>query len=222
MNDDECFCYICSPRRIANLDDRPPVITVVVRFRSRGEPTKRQNPTSDCSPERARAPAPHTAPRRAAPRGGGARPARVARHGRPGATARPLASSPRARPVERTFFFRSLVAVAVGVVARRRPNRRSFVRPRRPSDAPHPPIPPRRRRRPHAARLRLQAAMLRPISRGFKRHRRKSRYDVAATPADETKSEVRLLPVRPRSRVDRRSLRTFHVVTLHPRFPFNV
>jgi len=38
----------------------------------------------------------------------------------------------------------------------------------------------------------------------------------------ETKSEVRLLPIRPRSRVDRRSLRTFHVVTLHPRFPFNV
>ena len=33
---------------------------------------------------------------------------------------------------------------------------------------------------------------------------------------------VRLLPIRPRSRVDRRSLRTFPVVTLHPRFPFNV
>jgi len=33
---------------------------------------------------------------------------------------------------------------------------------------------------------------------------------------------VRLLPVRPRSRVDRRFLRTFPVVTLHPRFPFNV
>jgi hypothetical protein len=33
---------------------------------------------------------------------------------------------------------------------------------------------------------------------------------------------VRLLPVRPRSRGARRSLRTFPVVTLHPRFPFNV
>jgi hypothetical protein len=35
-------------------------------------------------------------------------------------------------------------------------------------------------------------------------------------------SEVRLLPIRPRSRGARRSLRTFPVVTLHPRFPFNV
>ena len=34
--------------------------------------------------------------------------------------------------------------------------------------------------------------------------------------------QVRLLPVRPRSRCERRSLRTFPVVTLHPRFPFNV
>jgi hypothetical protein len=33
---------------------------------------------------------------------------------------------------------------------------------------------------------------------------------------------VRLLPIRPRSRGERRSLRTFPVVTLHPRFPFNV
>jgi hypothetical protein len=32
---------------------------------------------------------------------------------------------------------------------------------------------------------------------------------------------VRLLPIRPRSRGERRSLRTFPVVTLHPRFPFN-
>ena len=38
--------------------------------------------------------------------------------------------------------------------------------------------------------------------------------------AEET--EVRLLPIRPRSRGARRSLRTFPVVTLHPRFPFNV
>ena len=35
-------------------------------------------------------------------------------------------------------------------------------------------------------------------------------------------AEVRLLPMRPRSRGARRSLRTFPVVTLHPRFPFNV
>ena len=34
--------------------------------------------------------------------------------------------------------------------------------------------------------------------------------------------EVRLVPIRPRSRCARRSLRTFTVVTLHPRFPFNV
>jgi hypothetical protein len=33
---------------------------------------------------------------------------------------------------------------------------------------------------------------------------------------------VRLFPIRPRSRGARRSLRTFPVVTLHPRFPFNV
>ena len=33
---------------------------------------------------------------------------------------------------------------------------------------------------------------------------------------------VRLLPIRPRSRGERHSLRTFPVVTLHPRFPFNV
>jgi hypothetical protein len=34
--------------------------------------------------------------------------------------------------------------------------------------------------------------------------------------------QARLLPIRPRSRGARRSLRTFPVVTLHPRFPFNV
>jgi hypothetical protein len=38
----------------------------------------------------------------------------------------------------------------------------------------------------------------------------------------ERRGEVRLLPIRPRSRGARRSLRTFPVVTLHPRFPFNV
>ena len=32
----------------------------------------------------------------------------------------------------------------------------------------------------------------------------------------------RLLPIRPRSRCELHSLRTFPVVTLHPRFPFNV
>jgi hypothetical protein len=37
-----------------------------------------------------------------------------------------------------------------------------------------------------------------------------------------TMDPVRLLPIRPRSRGERRSLRTFAVVTLHPRFPFNV
>jgi hypothetical protein len=42
--------------------------------------------------------------------------------------------------------------------------------------------------------------------------------DTLYKPSDE----VRLLPIRPRSRCERRSLRTFPVVTLHPRFPFNV
>ena len=35
-------------------------------------------------------------------------------------------------------------------------------------------------------------------------------------------SSFTLVPIRPRSRGERRSLRTFPVVTLHPRFPFNV
>jgi gluconate kinase len=39
---------------------------------------------------------------------------------------------------------------------------------------------------------------------------------------DAAAAAVRLLPIRPRSRGARRSLRTFPVVTLHPRFPFNV
>jgi len=45
---------------------------------------------------------------------------------------------------------------------------------------------------------------------------------VAAARAPAAAAEVRLLPIRPRSRGARRSLRTFPVVTLHPRFPFNV
>jgi hypothetical protein len=44
----------------------------------------------------------------------------------------------------------------------------------------------------------------------------------AQTKAAEEAAAVRLLPIRPRSRCERRSLRTFPVVTLHPRFPFNV
>jgi len=48
--------------------------------------------------------------------------------------------------------------------------------------------------------------------------------DAAATRAVAvaSSSAVRLPPIRPRSRGERRSLRTFPVVTLHPRFPFNV
>jgi hypothetical protein len=38
----------------------------------------------------------------------------------------------------------------------------------------------------------------------------------------EFEDAVRLLPIRPRSRGARRSLRTFPGATLHPRFPFNV
>jgi hypothetical protein len=47
----------------------------------------------------------------------------------------------------------------------------------------------------------------------------------AAAAADEKEKDdvvVRLLPIRLRSRGERHSLRTFPVVTLHPRFPFNV
>ena len=45
---------------------------------------------------------------------------------------------------------------------------------------------------------------------------------IARAPFALSKYEVRLLPIRPRSRGERRSLRTFPVVTLHPRSPFNV
>jgi hypothetical protein len=46
--------------------------------------------------------------------------------------------------------------------------------------------------------------------------------DLEKSAATMAAIEVRLLPIRPRSRGARRSLRTFPVVTLHPRFPFNV
>ena len=51
------------------------------------------------------------------------------------------------------------------------------------------------------------------------------RTAAAAAAADEKEKDdvvVRLLPIRLRSRGERHSLRTFPVVTLHPRFPFNV
>jgi hypothetical protein len=47
-------------------------------------------------------------------------------------------------------------------------------------------------------------------------------WKLVAKKKTEATAEVRLLPIRPRSRGARRSLRTFPVVTLHPRFPFNV
>jgi hypothetical protein len=51
-----------------------------------------------------------------------------------------------------------------------------------------------------------------------------SAHAMPLNPAERMRAEaqVRLLPIRPRSRGARRSLRTFPVVTLHPRFPFNV
>ena len=52
--------------------------------------------------------------------------------------------------------------------------------------------------------------------------RRRSARAAAAAATAATTAAVRLLPIRPRSRGERRSLRTFPVVTLHPRFPFNV
>ena len=52
---------------------------------------------------------------------------------------------------------------------------------------------------------------------------RRAEEEIAArVKAAEEAAAVRLLPIRPRSRGARRSLRTFPVVTLHPRFPFNV
>ena len=54
--------------------------------------------------------------------------------------------------------------------------------------------------------------------------RRKARSNLPAATRDARvrREKVRLLSIRPRSRGARRSLRTFPVVTLHPRFPFNV
>ena len=52
---------------------------------------------------------------------------------------------------------------------------------------------------------------------------RRAEEEIAArVKAAEEAAAVRLLPIRPRSRGARRSLRNFPVVTLHPRFPFNV
>ena len=53
------------------------------------------------------------------------------------------------------------------------------------------------------------------IDNGFLRYKR-------GDDGEDDGMKVRLLPIRPRSRGARRSLRTFPVVTLHPRFPFNV
>ena len=61
---------------------------------------------------------------------------------------------------------------------------------------------------PTDAELRAADAMRRRIERG--------------DDGEDDGMKVRLLPIRPRSRGARRSLRTFPVVTLHPRFPFNV
>ena len=61
---------------------------------------------------------------------------------------------------------------------------------------------------PTDAELRAADAMRRRIERG--------------DDGEDDGMKVRLLPIRPRSRGARRSLRTFPVVTLNPRFHFNV
>ena len=66
------------------------------------------------------------------------------------------------------------------------------------------------------------ATALRGVDRGDDALRAALRRVGEATRADVAAVKVRLLPIRPRSRGARRSLRTFPVVTLHPRFPFNV
>jgi len=52
--------------------------------------------------------------------------------------------------------------------------------------------------------------------------RRRTRSGTRSRVSGGRRTAVRLLPIRPRSRGARRSLRTFPVVTFHPRFPFNV
>ncbi|EEH52570.1 uncharacterized protein MICPUCDRAFT_63787 [Micromonas pusilla CCMP1545] len=60
----------------------------------------------------------------------------------------------------------------------------------------------------------------RPGDRGASRGEPRAR--AATSRRARRRRAVRLLPIRPRSRCERRSLRTFPVVALHPRFPFNV
>jgi len=57
---------------------------------------------------------------------------------------------------------------------------------------------------------------------GSENNRKPTTVRVTCAEEAEAAVAVRLLPIRPRSRGARRSLRTFPVVTLHPRFPFNV
>jgi len=64
--------------------------------------------------------------------------------------------------------------------------------------------------------VRSMSAMRAEARRVVAEERRRDAVAAAAA------AEVRLLPIRPRSRGARRSLRTLSVVTLHPRFPFNV
>ena len=57
---------------------------------------------------------------------------------------------------------------------------------------------------------------------GGSARRTTTRASTCSTRRIRTARCARLLPIRPRSRGERRSLRTFPGVTLHPRFPFNV
>ena len=69
-----------------------------------------------------------------------------------------------------------------------------------------------------ATKEKIAKEKARRTSGGVVKDREPDKENVKPLPA----GKVRLLPVRPRSRGERRSLRTFPVVTLHPRFPFNV
>ena len=62
----------------------------------------------------------------------------------------------------------------------------------------------------------------RALANARRRSSERGVVETSWTRIERAAAAVRLLPIRPRSRGARRSLRTFPVVTLHPRFPFNV
>ena len=130
-----------------------------------------------------------------------------------------LRSSARARPsstVRRRDATRRDARDRRGPILATRTRRDSVAR-----VPPPPPPPPSPRFRPLRRAVAVDVAV----------PRARARADPTLTPVrsiDPSRARsieaaaVRLLPIRPRSRCERRSLRTFPVVTLHPHFPFNV